>query len=97
MPYASKNSEWVGYDDRRSYEVKVSHLIVRRSACSWNELIRIMPQFQVQYMKDMKFGGGFVWALDLDDFKGEFCNEGAHPLLSHLRKLIDSGRSSKLH
>ncbi|XP_075880844.1 chitotriosidase-1-like isoform X2 [Nelusetta ayraudi] len=69
VPYASKNSEWVGYDNRRSFEVKV------------------------QYMKDMNFGGGFVWALDLDDFKGEFCNEGVHPLLSHLRKLIDSGVS----
>lgn len=51
---------------------------------------------QVQYMKDMKYGGAFVWALDLDDFKGEFCGEGSHPLLSHLRKLIDAGKSSFL-
>lgn len=56
-------------------------------------LIRVITELQVQYMKDMNFGGGFVWALDLDDFKGEFCNEGVHPLLSHLRKLIDSGWS----
>uniref|UniRef100_A0A3P8RYH8 chitinase n=1 Tax=Amphiprion percula TaxID=161767 RepID=A0A3P8RYH8_AMPPE len=65
VPYASKNNEWVGFDSRESYEIKV------------------------QYMKDMKYGGAFVWALDLDDFKGEFCGEGSHPLLSHLRKLID--------
>lgn len=44
-------------------------------------------------MKNMNFGGAFVWALDLDDFKGEFCGEGAHPLLSHLRKLVDFGKS----
>lgn len=44
-------------------------------------------------MKNMKFGGVFVWALDLDDFKGEFCGQGGYPLLSHLRKLIDVGRS----
>nr|XP_057911281.1 acidic mammalian chitinase-like isoform X2 [Doryrhamphus excisus] len=65
VPYASKNSEWVGFDTRESYEIKV------------------------QYMKDMKYGGAFVWALDLDDFKGEFCGQGSHPLLAHLRKLID--------
>uniref|UniRef100_A0A3B5AVC9 chitinase n=1 Tax=Stegastes partitus TaxID=144197 RepID=A0A3B5AVC9_9TELE len=53
VPYASKNNEWVGFDSRESYEIKV------------------------QYMKDMKYGGAFVW--------------GIHPLLSHLRKLIDAG------
>ncbi|KAM3621315.1 uncharacterized protein V6R79_009406 [Siganus canaliculatus] len=64
VPYASKNNEWVGFDNKESYEIKV------------------------QYMKDMKFGGAFVWALDLDDFRGEFCGEGSHPLLSHLRTLV---------
>uniref|UniRef100_A0A3Q3DFC2 chitinase n=1 Tax=Hippocampus comes TaxID=109280 RepID=A0A3Q3DFC2_HIPCM len=64
VPYASKNNEWVGFDNQKSYEIKV------------------------QYMKNMKFGGAFVWALDLDDFRGEFCGQGAHPLLAHLRKLV---------
>lgn len=51
---------------------------------------------QVQYMKDMKYGGAFVWALDLDDFKGDFCGQGSHPLLSHLRKLINVGKAFHL-
>ncbi|XP_031582683.2 acidic mammalian chitinase-like [Oreochromis aureus] len=65
VPYACKNNEWVGFDNKESYETKV------------------------RYLKDQKFGGAFVWALDLDDFAGKFCAEGAHPLLSHLRSLLD--------
>ncbi|XP_055016276.1 acidic mammalian chitinase-like [Boleophthalmus pectinirostris] len=52
VPYASKNNEWVGFDTKESYEIKV------------------------QYMKNNGFGGVFVWALDLDDFNGEFCGQG---------------------
>lgn len=65
VPYASKGNEWVGFDTRESYEIKV------------------------RYMKDNKFGGVFVWALDLDDFSGTFCGEGRHPLLGHLHTLLD--------
>uniref|UniRef100_H3BY45 chitinase n=1 Tax=Tetraodon nigroviridis TaxID=99883 RepID=H3BY45_TETNG len=65
VPYATKNSEWVGFDSKESYETKV------------------------RYLQDQKYGGAFVWALDLDDFAGRFCGEGSHPLLGHLRKLMD--------
>uniref|UniRef100_A0A4W5QWK3 chitinase n=1 Tax=Hucho hucho TaxID=62062 RepID=A0A4W5QWK3_9TELE len=67
VPYAYKGNEWVGFDNRQSYETKV------------------------RYMKDNKFGGAFVWALDLDDFANQFCAEGNHPLLGHLRNLLDIG------
>jgi len=66
VPYAFKNNEWVGFDTKESFAIKV------------------------QYMKDNNFGGAFVWALDLDDFKGDFCGEGNHPLLGHLRSLINA-------
>uniref|UniRef100_H2RNX8 Chitinase, acidic.2 n=1 Tax=Takifugu rubripes TaxID=31033 RepID=H2RNX8_TAKRU len=69
VPYATKNSDWVGYDNKESYETKV------------------------RYLQDQKYGGAFVWALDLDDFAGRFCGEGSHPLLAHLRKLMDIGKS----
>ncbi|XP_051967375.1 acidic mammalian chitinase-like [Xyrauchen texanus] len=44
---------------------------------------------KVRYLKEKKFGGAFVWALDLDDFAGQFCGEGNHPLMGHLRNLLD--------
>ncbi|XP_063071449.1 chitinase, acidic.2 [Engraulis encrasicolus] len=43
---------------------------------------------KVKYLKDKKFGGAFVWALDLDDFNGQFCGEGKHPLMWHLHKSL---------
>ncbi|XP_029008021.1 acidic mammalian chitinase-like [Betta splendens] len=65
VPYATKNNEWVGFDTRESYDIKVS------------------------YLQEQGFGGAFVWALDLDDFTGQFCGQGKHPLLSHLNKILN--------
>ncbi|KAM6929933.1 acidic mammalian chitinase-like [Lycodopsis pacificus] len=64
VPYAVKLNEWVGYDNKDSFETKA------------------------RYLKDNRFGGAFVWALDLDDFNGQFCGEGHYPLISYLRSLI---------
>ncbi|XP_070767013.1 acidic mammalian chitinase-like [Enoplosus armatus] len=66
VPYAVKGNEWVGFDNRQSFEIKA------------------------QYMKDNKFGGAFVWSLDLDDFAGQFCGQGNYPLISYLRTLLNS-------
>ncbi|KAK5895029.1 hypothetical protein CesoFtcFv8_011657 [Champsocephalus esox] len=66
VPYAVKGNEWVGFENRRSYELKA------------------------KYIKDNKFGGAFIWSLDLDDFAGQFCGEGNYPLISYLRSLLDS-------
>uniref|UniRef100_A0A8B9KJV3 chitinase n=1 Tax=Astyanax mexicanus TaxID=7994 RepID=A0A8B9KJV3_ASTMX len=65
VPYATKGNEWVGFDTKESFEMKV------------------------QYLKENKFGGAFVWALDLDDFAGHFCGQGNHPLMGHLNKLLN--------
>uniref|UniRef100_A0A8C6WZF9 chitinase n=1 Tax=Neogobius melanostomus TaxID=47308 RepID=A0A8C6WZF9_9GOBI len=64
VPYATKQSEWVGYDNRESFQTKV------------------------QYLKEKAFGGAFVWALDLDDFSGQFCGEGNYALINFLRTLL---------
>ncbi|XP_030216143.1 acidic mammalian chitinase isoform X1 [Gadus morhua] len=45
---------------------------------------------KVQYLKANGFGGTFIWALDLDDFKGEFCRQGNYSLISYLRSVLHS-------
>lgn len=46
---------------------------------------------QVNYLKENNFGGAFVWALDLDDFAGQFCRQGNYPLIGQLRTLLNTG------
>ncbi|XP_068599055.1 acidic mammalian chitinase-like [Brachionichthys hirsutus] len=40
---------------------------------------------KVEWMTAAGLGGAHVWTLDMDDFGGSFCSEGAYPLISHLR------------
>lgn len=41
-------------------------------------------------MKETKFGGAMIWAIDLDDYLGTFCNEGKNPLISELKRLLET-------
>nr|BAV14502.1 chitinase [Lymnaea stagnalis] len=36
---------------------------------------------KVKYIKDNGYGGSMIWALDLDDFHGTACGQGAFPLV----------------
>ncbi|KAK2885731.1 hypothetical protein QQF64_020835 [Cirrhinus molitorella] len=66
VPYATKGQDWVGFDNKESFQTKVN------------------------YLKENRFGGAFVWALDLDDFTGQFCGQGRYPLIGHLRTLLNN-------
>lgn len=46
-----------------------------------------MVRQKAQLVRQLGLGGGMVWALDLDDFKGH-CGEGVHPLLTELQSVL---------
>lgn len=53
-----------------------------------------MIRRKAQFVRDMGLGGGMVWALDLDDFRGR-CNDGPHPLMRTIQQVL--AEPSKKH
>ncbi|XP_044307249.1 acidic mammalian chitinase-like [Varanus komodoensis] len=43
---------------------------------------------KTQWLKQNNFGGAMVWAIDLDDFTGTFCNQGKYPLINSLKNAL---------
>ena len=50
----------------------------------YNNLNSNCANTQVNYVKDNGYGGAMIWALDVDDFSGNFCGGGTYPLLTRL-------------
>ncbi|XP_016285570.1 chitinase-3-like protein 1 isoform X1 [Monodelphis domestica] len=45
---------------------------------------------KVQFLKSRQLAGAMVWALDLDDFQGTFCNQKPYPLTGAIKEALFS-------
>ncbi|XP_030725201.2 acidic mammalian chitinase [Globicephala melas] len=43
---------------------------------------------KAEWLKQNNFGGAMVWAIDMDDFTGTFCNQGKFPLINTLKDVL---------
>jgi hypothetical protein len=43
---------------------------------------------KMKHVLQYKLGGIMLWALDLDDFNGQFCNEGSYPLITAMKNAL---------
>ncbi|KAM7053744.1 acidic mammalian chitinase [Molossus nigricans] len=45
-------------------------------------------KIKADWLMKNNFGGAMVWAIDLDDFTGTFCNQGKFPLITTLKDAL---------
>ncbi|XP_068568834.1 chitinase-3-like protein 1 [Cebidichthys violaceus] len=50
---------------------------------------------KVDYLKSRQLGGAAVWTLDMDDFNGQFCEQGTYLLISHLKRKLSEGLTTQ--
>lgn len=54
-----------------------------------------ISNLQAEWLMKNNFAGAMVWAIDLDDFTGTFCNQGKYPLISTLKNTLGIQASGK--
>ncbi|CAH1256761.1 CHIA, partial [Branchiostoma lanceolatum] len=47
--------------------------------------------YKINFLKQEGLGGSMVWAVDLDDVSGQFCNQGRYPLLNVIKSRLEMG------
>ncbi|CAF3160110.1 unnamed protein product [Rotaria sp. Silwood2] len=47
---------------------------------------------RANYIIEQNLGGVMIWAVDLDDFSGKFCNNGRYPLINAVANIIRRGQ-----
>ncbi|KAM3617889.1 uncharacterized protein V6R79_012399 [Siganus canaliculatus] len=81
LNFGGQNTQWIE-DQKVPYATTGNQWIGYDNKDSIDE--------KVKYVKDQNFGGIFVWSMAMDDFSGEFCQQGKYPLISHLNSLLVS-------
>ncbi|XP_072043496.1 chitotriosidase-1-like [Amphiura filiformis] len=81
-----KNGMTVTRDDQR----KIPYACDNTEWVGYDDVMSLYEK--AQFIQTRGLGGGMVWALDLDDFSGQFCGEGPWPLMTNVKKyILESG------
>ena len=71
-----------------------TQILTSHSTCEFQCPVFVL---QVDYLRSRQLGGAAVWTLDMDDFSGQFCEQGKYPLISHLKRKLSEGEATKLY
>ena len=50
-------------------------------------------KIKAKYIVDNNLAGAMFWAIDIDDFNGNHCNQGKSPLLNSVRTYFNENKS----
>jgi len=73
----------------RDAERQVPHVVSGNQWIGYDDAQSLITK--VRWMKDQGYGGWMIWALDLDDFNGNFCGQGKYPLLKAMNEALGDG------
>nr|XP_035935462.1 chitotriosidase-1 isoform X1 [Halichoerus grypus] len=75
---------WKGAIEHRIKDQKVPYAFQGNQWVGFDDVESFRTK--ASYLKQKGLGGAMVWALDMDDFAGFFCNQGPHPLIRALQR-----------
>ncbi|XP_069122710.1 chitotriosidase-1-like isoform X2 [Argopecten irradians] len=78
-----------GWEVRRHPEHLVPYAFKGNQWVGYDDIVSVKRK--TDYIKANGLGGSMVWAIDLDDFNGQFCGQGKYPLLSAIKQNLESG------
>jgi len=73
----------------RDAERQVPHVVSGNQWIGYDDVQSLVTK--VRWMKAQGYGGWMIWALDLDDFNGNFCGQGKYPLLKAMNEALGDG------
>lgn len=92
VPYADQGNKWVGYDNVKSFHIKVKSVpwVFWEPNPGLQEIKWLLSSIlkQAERLEQNNLGGALLWTLNLDDFTGAFCNQGQFPLTSALKNAL---------